>query len=82
MNEKYLRKKLLRWHYDLLRPPSLRWVELLSSDFQRFRYMVQARVGKELNYKEAIKVATENELWELQAIIDEDRAERRLRGRR
>lgn len=72
MDEKKVRKKLLRWHYDKCRTINI--INLLASDYQRFRYMVQNRLNEgQIDFKEAIKKATENELWELQNIIDEDR---------
>ncbi len=72
MNEATIRKKLLRWHYDKSR--TIKIIDLLKSNYQRFRYMVQDRVDKgQLDFREAIKLATENELWDLQNIIDEER---------
>jgi hypothetical protein len=73
MDEIKLRKKLLRWHYNKLRTIGI--VELLQSTYQCFRYRVQHRVNKgQIDFREAIKLANENELWDLQNIIDEERA--------
>lgn len=67
-----LRKKLLKWHYDKSRTINI--VDLLSSNYQRFRYMVAHRVDNcKLDFREAIKIATLEELQDLQNIIDEER---------
>lgn len=72
MDEKKLRKKLLRWHYDKSR--TIHIVNLLQSTYQCFRYRVQNRLGEtKLDFREAIKKANKSELWELQNIIDEER---------
>jgi len=69
---KKIRAKMLRWHYNKLQTIGI--VDLLSSSYQSFRYKVMHRTGIEkLDFREAIKIATENELWDLQNIIDEDR---------
>lgn len=69
---KALRAKLLGWHYQKSRTISI--VDLLESDYQRFRRMVARRVGNDIDFREAIKLATIEELSLLQQIRDEKRA--------
>ena len=73
MDEKLLRKKLLKWHYDKSRNISI--VNLLQSTYQCFRYRVENRLGlQRLDFREAIKQANMIELSELQNIINEDQS--------
>ncbi len=72
MDEKRLRKKMLKWHYDKSR--TIHIINLLQSNYQSFRYKVQRRLDEErLDFREAIKKATIDELYDLQNIIDEER---------
>ena len=66
-----LRKQLLNWHYKKCRDAGI--FDLLESDYQQFRYMVQRRVGRGIDFREAIKIATEDELLLLMQVRDEKR---------
>lgn len=70
----YLRKKLLRWHYNKTRTISI--VDLLESGYQGFRRRVARRLEQDpesYNFRDAIKFANLEELRYLQGRIDEDR---------
>ena len=66
-----LRKRLLNWHYKKSAGAGI--IELLESDYQRFRNMVKRRVERDIDFREAIKLATKEELWLLQQVRDEKR---------
>lgn len=68
---KKLRRQLLNWHYKKCNTISI--VDLLESDYQRFRNMVCRRTGEELDFREAIKKANLDELTTLMEIRDEKR---------
>lgn len=70
-NHKALRKRLLAWHYN--RSKTIKIVELLQSNYQCFRYKVKNRIGRDIDFREAIKIATMDELEKLSEIIDEER---------
>ncbi len=64
-----LRKRLLNWHYSKTKTITI--FDLLTSDYQRFRIKVSHRIGKDLDFREAIKQANEDELHMLEQIRDE-----------
>lgn len=67
-----LRKKLLQWHYR--KAGTIKIVDLLQSDYQRFRRMVQRRIGNgDLDFREAIEKANIDELQMLDMTIIEER---------
>ena len=66
-----LRKRLLNWHYKKCRDAGI--FDLLETDYQMFRYTVQRRVGRNVDFREAIKIATEDELLLLMQVRDERR---------
>lgn len=68
---KWRRRKLLNWHYKKM--GTLGVFDLLESDYQSFRYRVINRVGKILCFRDAIKQATDEELYDLENIRDEKR---------
>lgn len=72
-----LRKYLLNWHRGKV--SSIGFVELLSSSYQSFRNRVNSRTGLDLDFREAIKEANENELGYLDSVILEDKEEKKRR---
>lgn len=64
-----LRKRLLNWHYKKCNGIGI--IELLESDYQRFRFRVKQRVGRDIDFREAIKLAVYDELTMLEQIRDE-----------
>ena len=66
-----LRKRMLNWHYQKCNRIGI--IELLESDYQRFRVCVKQRVGRDIDFREAIKLAVYVELTMLEQIRDEKR---------
>lgn len=67
---KKLRKRLLNWHYKKAKTISI--VDLLESGYQCFRRNVGRRVkNPDIDFREAIKVANEDELSQLLQYRDE-----------
>lgn len=67
-----LRQRLLSWHYAKSRTISI--VDLLESDYQGFRRKVGNRVGNSnINFRDAIKDASEDELIGLDILRTEKR---------
>lgn len=67
-----LRKRLLNWHYK--KSKTIAIIELLESDYQRFRNLVKRRIERDIDFREAIKLANYDELTLLEQIRDEKRA--------
>jgi hypothetical protein len=65
------RKRLLRWHYNKARTIAI--VDLLESDFQSFRRRVCRRLDRDLDFREAIELATGEELNRLDEVRDSRR---------
>jgi hypothetical protein len=62
-----LRNRLLSWHYS--KSKTLTILDLLQSNYQSFRYRVQRRLQvDELDFRQAIKKATLDELQMLDEI--------------
>lgn len=67
-----LRNRLLSWHYQKAKTLSI--LDLLQSNYQSFRYRVQNRLNvNNLDFREAIKKATLDELQMLDEIKNEER---------
>lgn len=66
-----LRNRLMQWHRN--KQKSIKIIDLASSDYQTFRHTVNNRLGKNLNYYDAIKQANEEELQKLDNIILEEK---------
>jgi hypothetical protein len=71
MSNEKLRKRLLSWHYRKVKGTGI--VDLLESTYQCFRYKVQQRVDRTLNFREAIVLANDDELEMLDIIRIEAR---------
>ncbi len=67
-----LRARMLRWHSRKVK--SLGLVDLLESFYQGFRRRVSMAEGRELDLREAIKLASEDELTRLDIHIQEEKA--------
>lgn len=68
------RQRLLNWHYQKVR--SISMLDLLESDYQNFRTMVEQRLNlpyRSLDFREAIKKANDQELTYLEITRDEKR---------
>lgn len=66
-----LRARMLRWHARKVK--SLGVVDLLESFYQGFRRRVSIAEGRELDLREAIQLASEDELTRLDIHIQEER---------
>ena len=66
-----LRDRMLRWHARKVK--SVGVVDLLESFYQGFRHRVSRAEGRDLDLREAIKLATEDELTRLDIYITEER---------
>lgn len=71
LNFDKLRKRLLNWHYQKCNGINI--LDLLESDYQRFRFRVKQRLGRDIDFRDAIKLATYDELTMLEQIRDEKR---------
>jgi|LakMenEpi03Aug12_release.lakeMendotaPanAssembly.Ray.scaffolds.fasta_scaffold1479934_2 hypothetical protein len=70
MNDQ-LRTRLLRWHARKVKTVGV--VDLLESFYQGFRRRVSHAEGRDLDLREAIKLASEDELTRLDIHITEER---------
>lgn len=70
-SHKLLRKRMLAWHYRKVR--SVDVVHLLESFYQGLRHRVSREVGRELDLREAISMASESELQRLENHILEEK---------
>lgn len=68
---KRLRKRLKRWHYR--KAKGLGVIDLLDSNYQGFRYRVQARLDRPIGFIEALNLANADELQQLDNYILEER---------
>lgn len=66
-----LRSRLLRWHSRKVK--SVGVVDLLESFYQGFRRRVSKAEGRDLNLRDAIKLANVSELERLDIHITEER---------
>lgn len=66
-----LRTRLLRWHARKVKTMGV--VDLLESFYQGFRRRVSIAEGRDLDLREAIKLASEDELTRLDIHITEER---------
>lgn len=78
---KRLRKRLLDWHYKKAETTSI--LDLLEGGYQKFRRDVGKRVGDEnIGFRDALKLANQNELEYLQYFRDEERIDKQLNRRK
>lgn len=66
-----LRTRMLRWHARKVK--SVGVLDLLESFYQGFRRRVSIAQGRELDLREAIQLASEDELTRLDIHIQEER---------
>ncbi len=70
-SHKVLRKRMLAWHYRKLHSPNV--FDLMESYYQGLRHRVIRKVGRELDLRDAISLASEEELQKLDNHIIEER---------
>lgn len=80
--EKSLRAKCKRWVGSIMRSDRHTWTLLLSANFSWFHYKIKQRAKREeIDWKECVDIATEDELKKLFKEIEEYRVEQwRARG--
>lgn len=70
-SHKRLRKRMLAWHYRKLNSVGL--MDLMESFYQGLRHRVIRQLGREMDLREAISMASEAELQRLDEHINEKR---------
>lgn len=70
-SHKQLRKRMLAWHYRKVN--GIGMMDLLESFYQGLRHRVSNQVGRDLDLREAISMASEEELQRLDNHIIEER---------